>query len=129
MSPLELVLDSSPLSIARLPSDAPWPAWAAGSFVTLTRTRDELSIVAAASAVPPGVRAEGPFVAFRVAGTLEFGLVGIVASLATPLAAAEIPIFVVSTFDTDWVLVPAERADEAAGALTGAGHRVATNPR
>jgi len=124
---LDLVLDSTPLAIVRLAADAPVPAWAdvpPASFVTVTRTGEELSIVAPAARVPAGLRAEGPFVAFRVHGTLEFGLVGIVASLATPLAAAGLPIFVVSTFDTDYVLVAADRAAEATAALAAAGHRV-----
>ena len=123
---LDLVLDSTPLAVARLAADAAVPAWADGpGFVTVIRTGDELSIVAPAARVPAGVRSEGPFVAFRVRGTLDFGLVGIVASLATPLAAAGIPIFVVSTFDTDYVLVVADRAGDAAAALTATGHRVA----
>jgi uncharacterized protein len=123
--PLDLVLDSTPLAVARLAADAPVPAWADGpGFVTVTRTGDELSIVAPAARVPPGVRAEGPFVGFRVRGRLDFGLVGIVASLATPLAAAGVPIFVVSTFDTDYVLVTADRAGDATAVLNSAGHRV-----
>ena len=122
---LDLVLDSTPLAIARLAADAAVPAWADGpGFVAVTRTGDELSIVAPGARVPAGVRAEGPFVAFCVQGTLDFGLVGIVASLATPLAGAGIPIFVVSTFDTDYVLVAADRAGDAVAALTAAGHRV-----
>jgi hypothetical protein len=121
------VRDDALLVVARLPHDAALPRWAdrkGAAFSAVTRTRDELSIVAPAAAVPAGVRVEGPFVAFRVRGTLEFGLVGVVAALAAPLAEAGIPIFVVSTFDTDYVLVPVARADEAAVALGGAGHVV-----
>ena len=127
---LDLVLDREPLAVARLAADEPVPAWASGAagaagFTSVTRTADELSIVAPSRVVPPGVRSEGPFAAIRVAGTLDFGLVGIVESPARPLAAAGIPIFVVSTFDTDWVLVPASRLDAAVAALETAGHDVA----
>lgn len=122
---LDLVPDSTPLAVVRLAADAAVPAWADGpGFVTVTRTGDELSIVAPAGRVPAGVHSEGPFIAFRVRGRLDFGLVGIVASLAAPLAAAGIPIFVVSTFDTDYVLVEAGRAGDATVALMAAGHRV-----
>ena len=130
---LDLVLDREPLAVARLAADAPVPAWASAgggaAFISVTRTADELSIVAPSAAVPPDVRAEGPFVALRVAGTLAFGLVGIVQSLARPLAEAGIPIFVVSTFDTDWVLVPASRLDAAVTALETAGHDIVRGAR
>jgi hypothetical protein len=123
---LDLVHDPAPLAVARLAADAPVPAWAAGAsgFSTVTRTPDELSLVVPFDAVPPAVSAEGPFVSFRVAGKLEFGLVGVLAALADPLAAAGIPIFAVSTFDTDWILVAADRAAAAGAALEAAGHRI-----
>jgi hypothetical protein len=133
MSPasLPLAFDPTPLAVARLDSGAAVPDWAVAPgarFVTVTRTAEELSIVAPAARVPAGVRAEGPFVSFRVRGTLEFGLVGIVAALADPLAAAGIPVFVVSTFDTDWVLVPEGLADRARQALAAAGHDLGGPP-
>lgn len=127
MIALDLGFDPTPLVVARLGAFAPVPSWADVSeapFLTITRTLYELSIVAPAAIVPPSVLAEGPFVSFRVAGQLPFGLVGIVAALVDPLAAAGVPVFVVSTFDTDWVLVDAGRADDALRALSGAGHRV-----
>ncbi|MBT2229806.1 ACT domain-containing protein [Nonomuraea sp. NEAU-A123] len=59
-----------------------------------------------------------------MAGPLDFSLTGILASIAGPLAAANIPIFVVSTYDTDYVLVRSERADAAFATLAAAGHTV-----
>ena len=122
---LGLLFDATPLGIARLGAGTPVPAWAADArgFTTVTRTPDELSIVVPLDTVPTGVPAEGPFVSFRVAGTLPFGLVGILASLVDPLAAAGIPIFAVSTYDTDWILVPLDRSGAARAALEAAGHR------
>ena len=93
-------------------------------MVSITRTTEELSIVCAADAVPIGVRVEGPFRALAVRGPLDVSLTGVLASLATTLADAHVPIFVVSTFDTDLVLVPADRVEAAEVALTDAGHRV-----
>ena len=57
---------------------------------------------------------------------MNLALTGILASLVNPLADARVNIFAFSTHDTDYVLVPAVRLDEALGALTSAGHRVAT---
>ncbi len=57
--------------------------------------------------------------------TLDHSLTGILASLAVPLAAAGVPIFALSTFDTDYVLVPADRLGDAADALRAAGHQIA----
>ena len=49
---------------------------------------------------------------------------GVVASVTVPLAAAEVGVFVVSTYDTDLVLVQDDDLDQAIDALVGAGHRV-----
>jgi hypothetical protein len=126
---LDLVFDPTPLAISRLAADAPEPAWAhaRGRFVTVTRTPHELSITCEARLVPADVHSEGPFVSFRVRGALDFGQVGVIAALAGPLAEAGIPIFVVATFDTDYVLVPLARHSEARTALAAAGHRVETS--
>ena len=112
-------------AVARLPSDAPAPDWAAGDgFHSLTRTAQELSIVCPESAVPEHVRSEAGFRALRVAGPLDFQLVGILLSLAQPLAEAGVSIFTLSTFDTDYVLVREEHLERALAALGGAGHEV-----
>nr|WP_218889509.1 ACT domain-containing protein [Saccharopolyspora hordei] len=70
------------------------------------------------------VRVEGPFRALEVAGPLDFSLTGVLASLLVPLADVGISVFTLSTFDTDWILVPADSAGKAADALTAAGHTV-----
>lgn len=117
------------LSICRLNADAPCPDWAlASAFMSITRTDAELSVVVESSAVPADagerarLRVEGPWRAFRVAGQLPFGLVGVVVSLTRPLAEAGIPVFVISTFDTDYVMVKAERVSGARAAVASAGH-------
>ncbi len=115
------------VGIAKLAPEAAIPDWASDDrspVRSVTRTADELSIVAAWDAIPESIPREGPFVALAVEGPLDFGLTGVLASLAAPLATAEIPIFVLSTFDTDWLLVREERFGEAVRALRGAGHTV-----
>lgn len=88
---------------------------------SITRTPDELSIVCPVDVVPTGVRREGPFGAFMVEGPLDFALTGILSRLSGPLASAGIPIFVVSTFDTDYILVPAGKAPAAIQTWSRAG--------
>ncbi len=112
-------------AVCRLSADAPLPAWAAaGSFVSITRTLDELSIVCRGEHVPDGVRCEPGWRCLRVAGPLDFTLAGVLASLLAPLADAGIPVFVVSTFDTDYLLVKEDRLDAAVDVLQSAGHSV-----
>ena len=91
--------------------------------MSITRTVDELSVVCLAEEAPAGSRAEGPYALMRVAGSMALGLTGVLASIAAPLAAAQISIFAVATFDTDYLLVRMADRERAAAALVAAGHR------
>lgn len=113
------------LAVCRLSPDAGLADWMqAGPLASITRTADELSVVCAESAVPPEVRREAGWRALRVDGPLAFSMTGVLAGLAVPLAEARIPIFAVSTFDTDWLLVKQDRLAEAVAALRQSGHEV-----
>jgi len=126
-APFTLLVHDALLAVARLGPREAVPVWAwSGPLVALARTPAELSIVCDASAVPPGVVAEGPWRALEVAGPLDFGLTGVIHNLTAPLAAAGISVFVFSTFDTDYLLVRASSLDAACAALREAGHAVAT---
>ena len=112
-------------AIVRLDPDAPFPEWARGGHLwSVTRSDSELSVVCNQDAVPAGTSAERGFVAFEVAGPLDFSLTGVVSSLVAPLAEAEISIFVLSTFETDYLLVRERDHLRAVDALTSAGHSV-----
>lgn len=112
-------------AVARLDPVDGWPWWASYSVLaSVTRTPDETSVLAEERLVPPGVRAERDFVAFAVRGPLDFSEVGILATLTRALADADVSCFVVSTFDTDVVLVRAENANRATEAWRGAGWTV-----
>lgn len=112
-------------AVCRLSADAAIPEWANGaSFVSITRTGDELSIVCAEDRVPAGIRCERGYAAMRVAGTLAPELVGVMVSLALPLADAGIPILAIGTYDTDYVLVRHSDLENAFQALRAAGHDV-----
>ena len=122
-----MTLDVLPgrLAVCRLAPDAPLAPWMGqGPVTSVTRTDAELSVVCAEVAVPEGVRAEAGWRAFRVRGPLAFELTGVLAALAAPLAEAGVPIFALSTFDTDVLLVGADRLAAAVGALRAAGHAV-----
>jgi len=94
------------------------------SFFSVTRTPEELSIVCLEADAPPGARLQSGFRAFRVEGPLDFSLVGVLESLLSPLAAAEISVFAVSTYDTDYVLVLEGDLEQARLALSSAGHEI-----
>jgi hypothetical protein len=113
------------LAICRLPADAAVPDWARGGFVTVSRTAAELSIVCDQRHVPASVQQERDKVAFGIAGVVPMTTIGVLASLCGALAKVRVPVFVVSTYDTDYLLVSAANFDAARAALAGLGHRVA----
>jgi hypothetical protein len=113
------------LAICRLPADAAIPDWARGGFVTISRTAAELSIVCAQHHVPASVQQERDKVAFGIAGVVPMTTIGVLASLCGALAKVRVPVFVVSTYDTDYLLVSAANFAAAREALAGLGHRVA----
>lgn len=122
---LDLRVLPEALAVCRLPAGAPVPAWAlAGGWFAVTRTADELSVVCAEALAPADVQAERGWRLLQVQGPLDFGLTGVLAALAVPLGQAGVSLFAVSTYDTDYVLVKADRLAAALTALTAAGHRL-----
>jgi hypothetical protein len=122
---LSLIVLHLELAICRRDRDGEIPEWAAqGEFLSITRTPDELSIVCPAYVVPENQVCERGWRAWRVAGTFDLGAVGVLAALASPLAEAGVSIFVISTHDTDYLLVKAEDMERAGVALRQAGHQV-----
>ncbi|CAG0983430.1 hypothetical protein PHYC_01891 [Phycisphaerales bacterium] len=122
---LRLTLLPGEYSVARLRPSDPLAEWmTAGSLWCVARSPAELSVVAERSRVPDGVRAEHQWRVIRFEGPLPFGLTGILASVADPLAAAGIPIFAFSTFDTDYVMIGESNMERATAALRAAGHHV-----
>lgn len=108
------------LTICRLDPTEKVPSWAEPSaLLSLFRGSDELSIICESRLVPAAVSREEGWCAFKLAGQQPFTLTGVLSSILTPLAAAEVSILAVSTFDTDYVLVKREQLEAAATALTG----------
>ncbi len=122
---LELTLLPDRFAVSRLAADAPIPGWATqGAFFSITRTRDELSVVCELSRVPAGVQSQPGWRVFKVHGPFVLSEIGVLSALAAPLAAAEISLFAVSTFDTDYLLVASETLLAAIAALERAGHAI-----
>ena len=91
-------------------------------WYSLSVTESEISLVAETAKLPTGyVAREDGWRALKVEGTLDFSLVGILASISAALAERGIPIFVLSTYDTDVILVKGDRLRDATAALESKG--------
>jgi len=120
-----LTLTDHHLVILRFKAGHPVPRWLDldQPFVALTRTTTELSIVCEEAQIPIDrdesgeVERAADWRAFRVNGPLDLTLVGVLASIAVPLADAKISLFAISTFDTDYILVQADQLDAARAIL------------
>jgi hypothetical protein len=121
---VKLTVLSGEYSVWRLAADASLPSIHSRQFFSLTRTADELSVVSLSSDVPEGTKSEAGWRCLRVEGPLPFEMTGVLAELSRPLAEAGIPIFVVSTYDTDYLLVKAGDLGKAYATLRDAGHVV-----
>ena len=110
------------LVVCRFPADSPLPAWvfhAEAEFWSLTRTPHELSLVCAEHDLPPSVdeHVERGWRAFELEGPVPFSTTGVISGLTVPLAAAGIGVFVLSTYDTDYLLVKSAVFERAAAIL------------
>ena len=113
------------LAICRLFPDEPIPEFLAHSqFWSVTRTRDELSVILPEEIVPADWKAETGWRCLKVLGPLDFGLTSILASIAVPLSHAGISIFALSTYDTDYLLVRENDLEKAKQVLLASGHVV-----
>ena len=110
-------------AISRLPRETPVPDWAQrGEFTSITRTADELSIVCFADNVPSGVHCTPAWICLKLEGPFPFSQTGVLLSFIEPLSSKSVPIFAVSTYDTDYVLIQEEWAVRTVELLRQAGH-------
>ena len=122
---LTLLVLAGRYGICRLGPDEPVPAWGLqGEFFSVTRTTEELSIVCAEAQIPATVLCESGWRLFKIDAIMDFSLVGIVAGISAALAGANIGIFVLSTYNTDYILVRQPDFAAAAIALRTAGYTV-----
>lgn len=112
-------------SIVRLSADAPVPGWAtAGDFTSITRTAHELSIVCPAANLPQDIAAGPPWRCLQLEGPFPFSETGVLLSFIEPLSNGGVPIFSISTYNTDYVLIQEEHSRRAVELLCAAGHRL-----
>ena len=112
-------------AICRLAPDALPPQWTTtATFTSITRSEDGLSIVCPAEQAPDHARCEAPWICFKLEGPLPFSQSGVLASFIDPLAERGVPIFAISSFDTDYILVKEESAATALATLKDAGHEL-----
>ena len=115
---LTLKLLKETYGVCRLNPDEILPDWVRKSdFFSITATSEELSVVCVQNCIPEHIRCEKDWRILQVEGTLDFSLIGILSSISTILAHNKISIFVISTFDTDYILVKDKDIDAAILAL------------
>jgi len=116
-------------AVCRLQPEAVQPIWARQpsglELLSVTWSENELSVVCPEERVPNGTPSERSFTAMRVRGTLDLTLTGILHSLTTPLNLERVPVFAISTHDTDYLLLRVEDVERGVAALLAAGHRIA----
>ncbi|MGB8582188.1 MAG: ACT domain-containing protein [Candidatus Sulfotelmatobacter sp.] len=112
-------------AIVRLDPNSPVPDWATKSdFTSVTRTADELSIVCPLTNLPADADSQLRWICLKLEGPFPFSQTGILLSFIEPLSNNGVPVFAISTFDTDYVLVPEEFAGQALKMLSDAGHQL-----
>jgi hypothetical protein len=112
-------------AIVRLAPDAPVPDWATnGEFTSVTRTSDELSVVCPSSNLPPDVPSPHRWACLKLEGPFPFSQTGVLLSFIEPLSDNGVPIFAISTYDTDYVLIQEEFVERATNELHKAGHEL-----
>ena len=112
-------------AIIRLPPDSAIPGWATKSdFTSITRTADELSVVCSAENLPADVQSPLRWICLKLEGPFPFSQTGVLLSFIQPLSQNKTPVFAISTFDTDYVLIQEQHTGIALQVLGEAGHKV-----
>ena len=110
-------------AIVRLAPDALIPEWTKkGDFTSITRTADELSVVCPAENLPADIHSPHDWICLKLEGPFPFSQTGVLLSFIAPLSNNRIPIFAISTYETDYVLIPYEHSQAVVDLLRQAGH-------
>jgi uncharacterized protein len=121
----ELHLLPGRMAICRLDPEEEWPPWAGSTVLSsVTRTQAEMTVVCQEENVPAGITCNESWRCLQIGGVLDFCETGILSSLTAPLAAESIPVYALSTYSTDLILIKEEDLSRAVPALSRAGHRV-----
>lgn len=126
MNKLTIEVLKGKFGVCQLDSQASIPTWCQqGEFYNITKTSDELSIVCLEDYIPSSIQnVEKAWCVLKIVGPLDFSLVGILAKISQLMADHHISIFALSTYDTDYILVKQDKADQAIDALIKAEYHV-----
>lgn len=109
-------------SLCRLSSNESIPSWVfASAFYTVSKSADELSIIAESKFVPGDIKAETGWRILKIEQTLDLALTGITAKFSTALAEVGVNLCVIATYDTDYVMLKQEKLAIAIPALQKTG--------
>lgn len=116
---LTIKLLNGVFGVCRLNNKDKYPEWAVNQhFYSVTKTADELSVVCLQEDIPDGVQCERDWRLLKVMRVLDFSLIGIIYSISQVLAENKISIFVISTYDTDYILIRDKDIEKALKALS-----------
>ena len=122
---LQLSLLDRKYGICVFKNNTPIPEWVAtASFCSITRTQKELTIVCPQNTIDSDCEYDADWRCFRIDGSFDLNQIGVISSLAAPLAQAGISIFVVSSYDTDYILIKDQKVEQAVAVLSDNGHFV-----
>jgi hypothetical protein len=124
-SSLDLYVLPERLAICRLGPEEKLPPWAGSAvLLSVTRTQAETTVVCQEENVPAGITCNKSWRCLRIGGVLDFSQTGILSSLTAPLAEEGIPIYALSTYSTDLILIKEKDLSRAVLVLTRSGNRV-----
>ena len=122
---LKLTLLKDKYGICALPNTAQIPEWALmQSLISITRTKEELTIVCQQDLIPSQYQSDLNWRCFRVDGTFDLNQIGVISSISLPLTQAGISIYVISTYNTDYFLVQEEKVKQTISVLSDSGYSI-----
>ncbi len=129
MPQLKLKVIPGKYGVFRFPADASIPQEVIScNMVSITRSERELTIVCEEGMLPAADKSDLGWVAIQIDCSFTLDATGVIASVSEPLAEAKISLYLISTFDTDYILVKESVLEGALEQLSKAGHRVEANP-
>ena len=112
-------------AICSFPTDATFPDWPDhASIFSITKTPKEITIVCEEHQVPGACKTSENWKCIKVEGSFDLDAVGVLASIAEPLAQNKISLYAISTYDTDYILIHAKNIDKAVSCLKTFGHTI-----
>jgi hypothetical protein len=124
---LDLIILKDTFAICRFDSDSAIPEWSGKSqFYSVTRTRDEISIICRQADVYQDNESviDKDWRILKIKGPLNLSLTGIIADISGILGKSKIPVFTISTYDTDYILVKKDYLDKAITSLKKGGYNI-----